>query len=158
MSEKLSSRKQCKKTCASLWWRFPFSQNVPSERQSLKWQNHYSPFNFHHCCFQGSTRLSGNLNPGNTLEKSQTVTRQPAPNLLHEWGNYFWILCCSGGISQPEQTQPPESPLANSGVKQCIQCQKSRLVLWNSPRWKKKSSFCSELSCYSLTDNKVNDM
>lgn len=31
MSEKLSWRKQCKKTCASLWWRFLFSQNVPSE-------------------------------------------------------------------------------------------------------------------------------
>lgn len=25
-----------------------------------------------------------------------------APNLLHEWGNDFWILCCSGGIPQPE--------------------------------------------------------
>lgn len=38
MSEKLSSRKQCRKTCASLWWRFPFPQNVPSEIQRV-WNN-----------------------------------------------------------------------------------------------------------------------
>lgn len=49
----------------------------------------------------------------------------------------FWILCCSGGIPNLSRTcWHFKSPPANCRGKQCIQCHKSRLHLWNYPRGK----------------------
>lgn len=90
-----------------------------------------SLFTFQHCCvFKGlPCSQEAKTQEALSLEQSYSVYRESTPNLLDEWGDDFWILCRSGGIAKPEQTQPAESSLANSGAKQCTQYQKSRLHL-----------------------------
>lgn len=140
MSEKLSSRKQCKKTCASLSWRFPFSQNVPSERQRV-WNGkiiiHLSTFIT--AMFSRVYSALRKLKPREHLHWSRVKL----------WTDNLPLICCMNGeiifgsyaalVEFHNLSRLSQLSLHwLTGVKQCIQCQKSRLVLWNSPRWKKK--------------------